>query len=187
MSTQAAAPVVQRLGPLSHFAWSVVVGVVGALSAVVFRGLIALFHNLLFLGQWSVVYDANAHTPASPWGPFMILVPAVGAAGVAFVVGNHGVRHLAKARHCSFRWGHPRRFDQDSDVKDSGVSRHIVGRSRNCEPAAQYPVVIQQCTSLVRRSTPHDGQSAAEATVRRRSTCRAFSGSRDTFGTPRPL
>ena len=66
----------QRLGPLSHFAWSVVVGVVGALSAVVFRGLIALFHNLFFLGQWSVVYDANAHTPASPWGPFMILVPA---------------------------------------------------------------------------------------------------------------
>lgn len=59
MSTHAAAPV-ERLGPLSHFAWSVVVGVVGALSAVVFR-LIALFHNLLFLGQWSVVYDVNAH------------------------------------------------------------------------------------------------------------------------------
>jgi CIC family chloride channel protein len=51
-----------------------------------FRGLIALFHNLFFLGQWSLVYDANAHTPPSPWGPFVILVPVLGAAGVAFLV-----------------------------------------------------------------------------------------------------
>ncbi len=103
MSAQAAAPV-QKLGPLSHFAWSVVVGVVGALAAVVFRGLIALFHNVLFLGQWSVVYDANVHTPASPWGPFVILVPVLGAAGVAFLVGNfapeakgHGVPEVIDA------------------------------------------------------------------------------------------
>ncbi len=80
------------------------VGVVGALAAVVFRGLIALFHNLLFLGQISVVYDANAHTPASPWGPLVILVPVVGAAGVAFLVGNfapeakgHGVPEVMDA------------------------------------------------------------------------------------------
>ncbi len=91
----------QRLGPLSHFAWSVVVG---ALAAVVFRGRIALCHNLLFLGHWSVVYDANVHTPASPWGPFVILVPVVGAPGVAFLVGNfapeakgHGVPEVMDA------------------------------------------------------------------------------------------
>ncbi len=103
MRTQAAEPA-RRLGPLSHFAWSVVVGVVGALAAVVFRGLIALFHNLLFLGQWSVVYDATVHTPASPWGLFVILVPVVGAAGVAFLVGNfapeakgHGVPEVIDA------------------------------------------------------------------------------------------
>ena len=87
MSTPGEAPA-RRLGPLSQFAWSVVVGVVGALAAVVFRGLIALFHNLLFLGQLSVVYDANAHAPSSPWGPLVILVPVVGAAGVAFLVSN---------------------------------------------------------------------------------------------------
>ena len=50
--------------------------------------LIALFHNLLFLGQWSFGYDANVHTPPGPWGPFVILVPVLGAAGVAFLVGN---------------------------------------------------------------------------------------------------
>ena len=87
LSVQPVAPS-KRLRPLSHFAWSVLVGIVAALAAVVFRGLIALFHNLLFLGQVSVVYDANAHTPASPWGPFVILVPVIGAAGVAFLVSN---------------------------------------------------------------------------------------------------
>jgi chloride channel protein, CIC family len=103
MSTQAAAPA-HRLGPLRHFAWSVVVGIVAALAAVVFRALIALFHNLLFLGQLSVVYDANAHTPASPWGPFVMLVPLVGAIGVAFLVSNfapeakgHGVPEVMDA------------------------------------------------------------------------------------------
>ena len=93
-----------RLGPLSQFAWSVLIGVVGALAAVVFRGLISLFHNLLFFGQLSLVYDANVHTPASPWGPLVILVPMVGALGVAFLVSNfapeakgHGVPEVIDA------------------------------------------------------------------------------------------
>ena len=59
----------RQLGPLSFYGLSVVVGIVGALGAVVFRGLIALFHNLFFLGQWSFLYDANVHTPAKPLGP----------------------------------------------------------------------------------------------------------------------
>ena len=92
------------LGPLAHFGWSVAVGVVAALGAVVFRGLIALFHNLLFLGHFSLVYDANVHTPPSPWGPLVMLVPVIGAAGVAFLVGNfapeakgHGVPEVMDA------------------------------------------------------------------------------------------
>jgi CIC family chloride channel protein len=64
------------------------VGVAGGLGAVVFRGLIAFFHNLLFLGTVSVTYDANIHTAAGPWGPGIILVPVVGAVGVAFLVKN---------------------------------------------------------------------------------------------------
>jgi len=65
---------------------SLAVGVVAGAGAVVFRALIALFHNLLFLGTLSLQYDADVHTPASPWGPWLILVPVLGAFGVAFLV-----------------------------------------------------------------------------------------------------
>jgi CIC family chloride channel protein len=82
----------------------VAIGGIGALGAIIFRGLIAFFHNLLFLGQFSVVYDANVHTPPSPWGPFVILVPVLGAAGVAFLVTHfapeakgHGVPEVMDA------------------------------------------------------------------------------------------
>jgi CIC family chloride channel protein len=65
---------------------ALVVGIVAGFGAVVFRDLIALVHNLLFLGQLTVRYDANVFTPPSPWGPFVILVPVVGAIGVTFLV-----------------------------------------------------------------------------------------------------
>jgi CIC family chloride channel protein len=65
---------------------SVVVGILAAGGAIVFRGLIAFFHNLLFLGQLSFVYNADLHTPPSPWGPFVIFVPVIGAAIVVFLI-----------------------------------------------------------------------------------------------------
>lgn len=74
--------------PFSFFLLSILVGVVAGLGAVAFRGLIAIFHNLLFLGKFSIVYDANVHTPLSPWGSLVIFVPVIGAAGVAFLVQN---------------------------------------------------------------------------------------------------
>jgi CIC family chloride channel protein len=76
------------LEPLWVSLLAVIVGVVAGLGAVIFRGLIALFHNLLFLGRVSLEYDANSHTPASPWGPLVILSPMVAAWGVAFLVKN---------------------------------------------------------------------------------------------------
>jgi chloride channel protein, CIC family len=89
---------------LKFYLVSVLIGVVAALGAVVFRGLISFFHNLLFLGKVSVFYDANVHTAASPWGLFVILVPVVGALGVAFLVQNfapeakgHGVPEVMDA------------------------------------------------------------------------------------------
>jgi CIC family chloride channel protein len=92
------------LGPLRLSLLSVLVGIVVGVGAVVFRGLIALFHNLLFLGKLSTVYDANTHTPASPWGPLVILVPVLGALGVAWLVKNfapeakgHGVPEVMDA------------------------------------------------------------------------------------------
>ena len=93
--------------PLNSFLLAliaVLVGVIGGFGAVAFRALIALFHNLLFLGKFSLVYEANIHTPPSPWGPFVILVPVVGAAGVSFLVTHfapeakgHGVPEVMDA------------------------------------------------------------------------------------------
>ncbi len=103
MSTQTATQSTP-LGPLRLYACSILIGVVAACGAVVFRGLIAFFHNLLFLGFISFAYEANVHTPPSPWGPFVILVPVLGAVGVAFLVSNfapeakgHGVPEVMDA------------------------------------------------------------------------------------------
>jgi CIC family chloride channel protein len=70
---------------------SVLVGVIAGFGAVVFRELIGLLHNLFFLGAFSVKYSANLHTPASPWGPAIILAPVAGAMGVAFLVKNYAI------------------------------------------------------------------------------------------------
>jgi CIC family chloride channel protein len=80
------------------------VGVVAGLGAVVFRAMIGGVHNLFFLGRLSTGYDANLHTPESPWGFLVILVPVVGAVAVAFIVGTfapeakgHGVPEVMDA------------------------------------------------------------------------------------------
>jgi CIC family chloride channel protein len=77
--------------PMSRPWWVIVlaalaIGVIAGLGAVVFRGMIAGIHNLLFLGELSFAYDANVHTAPPPWGFWIILVPVVGAVGVAFLV-----------------------------------------------------------------------------------------------------
>jgi CIC family chloride channel protein len=72
--------------PFILFLLSLLVGIVAGLGAYVFRSLIALFHNLMFLGKLSISYDANLHTAPSPWGPWIILAPVLGAVGVAFLV-----------------------------------------------------------------------------------------------------
>ena len=63
---------------VSVCALALVVGIVTGLGAVVFRDLIGLVHNLLFLGQFSIGYDFRSFTPPSPWGPLIILVPVLG-------------------------------------------------------------------------------------------------------------
>ncbi len=81
--------IAQDARPLSRPAMiglSILGGIVSGLGAVLFRDLIGLLHNIFFLGEFSVNYDANTHTAAGPWGPFIILVPMVGAAGVTLLV-----------------------------------------------------------------------------------------------------
>ena len=92
---------------LSQFKLSmlaILVGIIAGFGAVGFRMLIALFHNAMFLGSFSVFYNANLHTPASPWGKYVIIIPVLGAIGVAFLVKNfapeakgHGVPEVMDA------------------------------------------------------------------------------------------
>jgi CIC family chloride channel protein len=75
--------------PIAAYAMAIMslaVGLVAGYGAVLFRGLIGGFHNLLFLGRFSFDYDANFHTAASPWGAWVVAVPVVGAVGVAWLV-----------------------------------------------------------------------------------------------------
>ena len=85
---------------------SILGGIVAGLGAVFFRGLIGFVHNVFFLGRLSSAYNANAHTAAGPWGPFVILVPALGAVGVTFLVTRfapeakgHGVPEVMDSVH----------------------------------------------------------------------------------------
>lgn len=65
---------------------AILIGVIAGIGAWIFRLLIGLFHNFLFLGQFSLHYDANVHTPTDVWGAWVIFVPVIGAVGVAWLV-----------------------------------------------------------------------------------------------------
>jgi chloride channel protein, CIC family len=68
--------------PFILFLLAILIGIVAGVGAFVFRSLIAFFHNLMFLGQLSIAYESTAHTPPGPWGPYVILAPVLGAAGL---------------------------------------------------------------------------------------------------------
>jgi chloride channel protein, CIC family len=93
-----------ELSPPALWLAAIAIGIIAGCGAVAFRGLIALVHNLSFLARFSFSYNANTHTPASPWGPWIILAPVVGAMLVAYLVKNfapeakgHGVPEVMDA------------------------------------------------------------------------------------------
>lgn len=83
---ESATPFKKTPSPGIFWLSSILVGIVAGLGAVAFRGLIGGIHNLFFLGKLSFAYNANLHTPSSPWGAWIILAPIIGAAVVAFLV-----------------------------------------------------------------------------------------------------
>ncbi|MGE4528385.1 MAG: chloride channel protein [Rhodospirillaceae bacterium] len=95
---------VHRIGLVVLSILAVMVGTITGLGAVAFRALIGLIHNVFFLGEWAVHYDANLFTPTSPWGMGVILVPVAGAIIVTFLVSTfapeakgHGVPEVMDA------------------------------------------------------------------------------------------
>ncbi len=83
---------------------ALIVGLVTGFGAILFRDLIGLVHNIFFLRQFSMHYDANAFTPLSPWGALVVLVPVVGGLIVTFLITNfapeargHGVPEVMDA------------------------------------------------------------------------------------------
>jgi chloride channel protein, CIC family len=94
----------RTLGLLALTLFAVLIGIVTGFGAVIFRDLIGLIHNLLYYGQLSVAYDANAHEQPSPWGPGIVLVPIIGGLGVVLLVSKfapeargHGVPEVMDA------------------------------------------------------------------------------------------
>jgi CIC family chloride channel protein len=60
--------------------------------------------GLFFLQTLQFAYDSSAFTPSNPWGAWVILVPAVGAIGVTFIIAScapeakgHGVPEVMDA------------------------------------------------------------------------------------------
>jgi len=73
-------------GALGMFISAVLIGGIAGVGALAFRLLVGFFHNLFFLGKFSVFYDANVHTGTGPWGPLIILAPVIGGLVVVFLV-----------------------------------------------------------------------------------------------------
>jgi CIC family chloride channel protein len=95
---------IRRIGLLSLSLLALVVGMITGFGAVAFRALIGLIHNIVFLGSFSIAYDANQFTPPGPWGAWIILVPVLGGLIVTFLVTNfapeargHGVPEVLDA------------------------------------------------------------------------------------------
>ncbi len=95
---------IRSIGLLGISILALVVGIITGFGAVFFRALIALIHNIAFLGTFSIAFDANKFTPPGPWGAWIILVPVIGGLIVTFLVVNfapeargHGVPEVLDA------------------------------------------------------------------------------------------
>ncbi|MBX3709243.1 MAG: chloride channel protein [Gammaproteobacteria bacterium] len=68
---------------------SFVVGILGALAALIFQGMISLAHNLFFSGQLSFTYHQTVHTTPSIWGIGIIIIPVIGSFIVIWATKNY--------------------------------------------------------------------------------------------------
>lgn len=76
----------QPSGTISMVAFAVLVGILGCLGTILFRKLVAIIHNIFFLGHFSFIYNENIHTSPSPWRAGIILVPMIGGLCVIWLI-----------------------------------------------------------------------------------------------------
>lgn len=94
----------RRVSLFTLSVFGVVVGIVAGLGAIFLRTLMALLHNIFFLGSFSLEYDSNVPAPPGPYGPLVILAPVIGGLIVLWMVRNfapeakgHGVPEVLYA------------------------------------------------------------------------------------------
>ncbi len=62
------------------------VGIIAAAASIIFKALIALFHNLFFFGKFSLIYNPILHTSESLFGIGVILIPVIGGLFVTLLI-----------------------------------------------------------------------------------------------------
>ncbi|MGC1183266.1 hypothetical protein [Legionella sp.] len=69
----------ESLHPIKMVVFAIILGILGGLGTILFRNLVALIHNVAFLGHFSFIYNENLHTSSSIWGIGVIFVPIIGS------------------------------------------------------------------------------------------------------------
>ena len=95
--------------------FSILVGIVAGLGAVLFRYMISFFHNLFFNGKISFIYHSEEHF-SSVWGWGVIFVPVIG-----LLIVNYLTEHFAPEAK-----GHGVPEVMDAVLENGGKIRPIV-------------------------------------------------------------
>ncbi len=74
---------IATLAELSTLALAI--GTAAGFAGVLFRAIVAAIHDFFFLGEFSLYYDPNTHTPSSWLGPLVIFSPIIGGLFVVFL------------------------------------------------------------------------------------------------------
>jgi CIC family chloride channel protein len=94
------------LSPALMFVLAILVGIFGGFGSIAFKGIIAFVQNLFFHGTFSLHFTPDVHIDPAFLGPWVILVPVVGAVIVTWITRyvapearGHGVPEVMNAIH----------------------------------------------------------------------------------------
>lgn len=79
-------PLYKKINILLMAIIAILIGILVGLGSVMFRGVVAFFHNLLFFGKFSFIYYETVHTVPAVWGAGVIFVPVLGGIIVVWLI-----------------------------------------------------------------------------------------------------